>query len=39
MKLQVRGAETFATTGGRPFAPDQPTIVFLHGAEIGRAHV
>jgi len=36
MKLQVRGAETFATTGGRPFAPEQPTIVFLHGAGMNR---
>ncbi len=36
MKLQVRGAETFATTGGRPFVPEQPTIVFVHGAGMNR---
>ena len=34
MKLQVRGAETFATTGGRPFVPEQPTIVFVHGLSL-----
>jgi len=36
MKLQVRGAETFATTGGRPFGPKQPTVVFVHGAGMNR---
>ncbi len=36
MKLQVRGAETFVTTGGRPFVPEQPTIVFVHGAGMNR---
>jgi|TARA_B100000809_G_scaffold157411_1_gene154668 pimeloyl-ACP methyl ester carboxylesterase len=36
MKLQVRGVETFATTGGRPFVPEQPTIVFVHGAGMNR---
>ena len=36
MKLQVRGAETFATTGGRPFVPEQPTIVFVHGGGMNR---
>lgn len=36
MKLQVRGAETFATTGGRPFVPEQPTIVFVHGSGMNR---
>lgn len=32
MLLTVDGAETFATTGGKPFDPKLPTIVFLHGA-------
>ena len=36
MKLQVRGVETFATTGGRPFVPQQPSIVFVHGAGMNR---
>ena len=36
MKLQVRGAETFATTGGRLFDPKQPTLVFAHGAGMNR---
>lgn len=32
MLLTVDGAETFATTGGKPFDPKLPTVVFLHGA-------
>ena len=31
MELQVHGARTFCYTGGKPFAADQPTVVFLHG--------
>ena len=32
MKLSVNGAETFVATGGRPFDPSLPAVVFLHGA-------
>lgn len=32
MRLSVNGHEVFAATGGRPFDPALPTIVFLHGA-------
>ena len=31
MKLQVHGHETFCYTGGKPFDPAKPTVVFLHG--------
>lgn len=31
MELDVLGQRTYVYTGGRPFAPEQPTIVFLHG--------
>ncbi len=32
MKLDVAGAPVFAATGGRPFDPQLPAVVFLHGA-------
>ncbi|EKS42644.1 alpha/beta fold hydrolase [Afipia clevelandensis] len=32
MILTVDGAEVFATTGGKPFNPDLPLVIFLHGA-------
>ncbi|MFL5172407.1 MAG: alpha/beta fold hydrolase [Microvirga sp.] len=31
MELTVNGAQAFCYTGGRPFDPEQPTLVFLHG--------
>lgn len=31
MELQVNGARTFCYTGGKPFDPEKPTVVFLHG--------
>ena len=31
MELTVNGAKTFCYTGGRPFDPAKPTVVFLHG--------
>ena len=32
MKLQVQGREAYAYTGGKPFDPQLPTVVFVHGA-------
>lgn len=32
MRLEVDGKEVYAATGGKPFDPDLPTVVFLHGA-------
>jgi pimeloyl-ACP methyl ester carboxylesterase len=32
MKLSVNGREAYAYTGGKPFDPALPTIVFVHGA-------
>jgi pimeloyl-ACP methyl ester carboxylesterase len=32
MKLQVDGKQAFAYTGGKPFDPALPCIVFIHGA-------
>ena len=32
MELQVDGRAVFAATGGRPFDPRLPAVVFLHGA-------
>lgn len=32
MILTVDGHEVFAATGGKPFDPEQPGVVFLHGA-------
>ena len=31
MQLTVNGAPTFCYTGGRPFDPARPTVVFVHG--------
>ena len=31
MKFNVNGHETYAYTGGKPFNPAQPTVVFIHG--------
>jgi pimeloyl-ACP methyl ester carboxylesterase len=33
MLYDVHGAPAYAYTGGKPFVPEQPTIVFLHGAQ------
>ncbi len=32
MKLTVDGYEVFAATGGRPFDPEKPAVIFVHGA-------
>lgn len=32
MYIDVGGKRVFATTGGRPFDPEKPVVVFLHGA-------
>ncbi len=32
MKLTVHGREAYAYTGGKPFDPARPTVVFIHGA-------
>jgi pimeloyl-ACP methyl ester carboxylesterase len=32
MELEVAGARIFAATGGKPFDPKQPLLVFVHGA-------
>lgn len=32
MLLKVQEREVYAGTGGRPFAPDRPVMVFIHGA-------
>jgi len=32
MKLQVQGREAYVYTGGKPFDPALPCVVFLHGA-------
>lgn len=32
MKLTVNGREAYAYTGGKPFDPALPTVVFIHGA-------
>jgi pimeloyl-ACP methyl ester carboxylesterase len=31
MELTVEGAKTFCYTGGKPFDPARPTVVFIHG--------
>lgn len=31
MELTVRGQPAYCYTGGKPFAPEKPTVVFLHG--------
>ena len=31
MRLTVHGHDLYAYTGGRPFDPAQPTVVFIHG--------
>ena len=37
MKFKVRGIDTFASTGGRPFDKNKPLIVFVHGS--GLSHM
>ena len=32
MKLTVQGREAYAYTGGKPFDPALPCVVFIHGA-------
>ena len=36
MKITVDGREAFATSGGAPFDPAKPAVVFLHGAGFDR---
>ncbi|CAN5698717.1 alpha/beta hydrolase [soil metagenome] len=36
MKLTVNGRAVFATTGGAPFDPAKPAVIFLHGAGFDR---
>ena len=36
MKLNVDGRAVFATTGGAPFDPAKPAVIFLHGAGFDR---
>jgi pimeloyl-ACP methyl ester carboxylesterase len=36
MKLSVDGRAAFATTGGAPFDPAKPAVIFLHGAGFDR---
>ncbi|MEM7295521.1 MAG: alpha/beta fold hydrolase, partial [Pseudomonadota bacterium] len=36
MKLNVRGAEAFASTGGRDFDPSGEVIIFIHGSGQSR---
>jgi len=31
MYLDVQGARSYCYTGGKPFNPEQPTVVFIHG--------
>ena len=37
MKFKVRGIDTFASTGGRPFDKNKPLIIFVHGS--GLSHM
>ncbi len=32
MKLDLSGHRSYCYTGGRPLAPERPTVVFIHGA-------
>ena len=36
MELQVDGRKVYAATGGRPFDPAKPVVIFIHGA--GQDH-
>jgi pimeloyl-ACP methyl ester carboxylesterase len=36
MKINVDGRAVFATTGGAPFDPAKPAVIFLHGAGFDR---
>lgn len=37
MHITVRGADTFVSTGGRPFDPEAPVLLFIHGS--GQSHL
>ena len=37
MRCQVRGADTFFSTGGRAFDADAPVLFFIHGS--GQSHL
>ena len=37
MRYQVRGADTFVSTGGREFDADAPVLFFIHGS--GQSHL
>lgn len=36
MRINVDGRSVFATTGGAPFDPAKPVVIFLHGAGFNR---
>src|SRR4051812_50132752 len=36
MQINVDGRAVFATTGGTPFDPARPVVIFLHGAGFDR---
>lgn len=36
MELTVNGKTAFAATGGRPFDPAKPAVIFIHGAGMDR---
>jgi pimeloyl-ACP methyl ester carboxylesterase len=36
MRINVDGRAVFATTGGAPFDPEKPAVIFLHGAGFDR---
>src|SRR5687768_1689609 len=36
MELKVDGRQIYAATGGRPFDPAKPVVIFIHGA--GQDH-
>lgn len=37
MQLQVQGKSVYAATGGKPFDPSQPVVLFIHGAAFDHA--
>jgi pimeloyl-ACP methyl ester carboxylesterase len=37
MQLSVKGSDTFIATGGRPFDPNLPAVVMLHGAGLDHS--
>ena len=37
MEFRVDGKNVFAATGGRPFNPSQPVVIFVHGSGLNHA--